>query len=368
MTRIGSLFSGYGGTDMAVRDAFGGGEVVWHSDIKPAACTLLAHRHPDVPNLGDMTAIDYRAVQPIDVLAASWPCQPHSLAGKRLGEKDHRALWPEVARAIESLRPTIFFGENVASITGKGELRRVVRSLADLRYVGAWRCFRASDVGACHRRDRCFVVAVDPAADADGRGLPQHPQRHSPADPGGAVQLGQDAVRRGARGEDRLTLLPTPHQNMTTGAGTSGRDGGLNLQTAVTLLPTPKATDGPKGGPGMRGSSGDLALPSAVQPANFGVYAEAVTRHEQVLGRPAPEPTQISPRNGKPQLGARFVEWMMMLPEGWVTDVPGLVDHPRKSERNAMLSLLGDGVVPAQGAAAFRFLLDHLATRIEAAA
>ena len=116
----------------------------------------------------------------------------------------------------------------------------------------------------------------------------------------------------------------------------------------------------------MRGSSGDLFLPSAVQSINFGQYAEAVAHHEQVLGRPAPEPTQLSLKNGNPQLSARFVEWMMMLPEGWVTDVPNLVDSPRKSERNVMLSLLGDGVVPAQGAAAFRFLLDHLGQRLAA--
>jgi DNA (cytosine-5)-methyltransferase 1 len=55
-----------------------------------------------------------------------------------------------------------------------------------------------------------------------------------------------------------------------------------------------------------------------------------------------------------------------MLPDGWVTDVPGLVDSPRKSVRNAQLSLLGDGVVPAQGAAAFRFLLGHLSQRFPA--
>jgi hypothetical protein len=55
-----------------------------------------------------------------------------------------------------------------------------------------------------------------------------------------------------------------------------------------------------------------------------------------------------------------------MLPEGWVTDVPNLVDSPRKSARNAALSLLGDGVVPPQAATAFAFLLNHLADRFAA--
>lgn len=63
----------------------------------------------------------------------------------------------------------------------------------------------------------------------------------------------------------RALVLPAPTASMTTGAGTSGRDGGPNLQTAVDLLPTPRATDGTNGGPNQRGSSGDLMLPSAVQ-------------------------------------------------------------------------------------------------------
>lgn len=331
-----SYCSGYTGLEMAVRAVIGDFAVISHSDIKPAAAALLAHRYPDIPNLGDMRQTDYSGLDRADLMIGSWPCQPHSAAGKRLGEADPRDLWPEFERAIDATRPTVFFGENVARIAGNGELRRVVRSLAERGYVGAWRVFRASDVEACHERKRCFVVAVDPATDADGWGLAEHTQRNrAPLTRPGAPPRGQNALRRGVRERDRLTLLPTP-----------------------------KATDGPKGGPGMRGSSGDLALPSAVQPANFGEYTEAIRRHELTFGRPAPKPTQISTRNGKPQLSSRFVEWMMMLPEGWVCDVPGLVDSPRRSERNAQLSLLGDGVVPAQGAAAFRFLLEHLTQRL----
>src|SRR5574343_1805328 len=59
-------------------------------------------------------------------------------------------------------------------------------------------------------------------------------------------------------------LLPTPRTSDTNGAGVHG-DGGMDLRTAVTLLPAPRATDGTKGGPNQRGSSGDLMLPSAVQ-------------------------------------------------------------------------------------------------------
>ena len=56
--RVGSLFTGYGGLDMAV-----GGDLAWYAEIEPAACQVLAHHHPDVPNLGDITQIDWEEVQ-----------------------------------------------------------------------------------------------------------------------------------------------------------------------------------------------------------------------------------------------------------------------------------------------------------------
>ena len=60
--RIGSLFSGAGGLDRAVEAVFGG-HTVWHSEIDKAASKVLAYRWPDVPNLGDITQIDWNAVK-----------------------------------------------------------------------------------------------------------------------------------------------------------------------------------------------------------------------------------------------------------------------------------------------------------------
>ena len=80
----------------------------------------------------------------------------------------------------------------------------------------------------------------------------------------------------------------------------------------------------------------------------FGQYAEPIARHEQALGRPAPAPIEPG-RNGAPRLAPRFVEWMMMLPNGWVTGVPGLT-------RSQQLRMLGNGVVPAQAEAALAWL------------
>jgi DNA (cytosine-5)-methyltransferase 1 len=81
--RIGSLFSGAGGLDMGVEAAFGG-KVVWHSEIDPAASKVLAYRFPGVPNLGDITKIDWDALRSeggdanesladIDILCGGFP-------------------------------------------------------------------------------------------------------------------------------------------------------------------------------------------------------------------------------------------------------------------------------------------------------
>jgi DNA (cytosine-5)-methyltransferase 1 len=74
-----------------------------------------------------------------------------------------------------------------------------------------------------------------------------------------------------------------------------------------------------------------------------------------VLGRLAPPPTELSVK-GAHRLSARAVEWLMGLPAGWVTDVPGL-------GRNEQLKALGNGVVSQQCAAALRILLAPVHTR-----
>lgn len=147
-----------------------------------------------------------------------------------------------------------------------------------------------------------------------------------------------------------VALLPTP--SAADGSGGPGvsdkRLGGLNLRTAVTLLPTPRATDGTNGGPGQRGSSGDLAMPSACQPQHWGKYAEAVALWERVTGIPAPAPTVPGP-NGGVRLNPELPEWMMGLRPGLLTE---------RMSRNDALKAAGNGVVPLQAAAAWKVLTE----------
>lgn len=144
-------------------------------------------------------------------------------------------------------------------------------------------------------------------------------------------------------------LLPTPTASISTGPGSGGRDGGLNLQTQVDrLMQTPSAADA-LGGHLNRGGarSGELLLKGQMREAgpagNFGPYRAAVERWAVVLGRPAPPPVNAG------RLNPRFVEWMMGLPEGHVTDLPNIPN-------SAALKALGNGVVPQQAALALTLL------------
>jgi DNA (cytosine-5)-methyltransferase 1 len=457
--KLGSLCSGYGGLDMAVETVFDA-STAWVSDIDKGACKILAHRYPDVPNIGDMTAVDWSAVEPVDVLCGGTPCQDLSAAGKRAGmsEGTRSNLWVAMREAVATIRPTYVVWENVrgaysaaadsavepcTGCVGDGSgvslraLGRVLGDLSDLGYDTSWHGLRAADVGAPHGRFRIFVVATDTSSDGwnQGRSEPAGQLRRPDAAERGAAATDADREgrsglgwqhperrdadgRRGADGPrpapEPTTLLPSPRTSDTNGAGRHG-DGGLDLRTAVALLgtprasewkgcgphgskshthrldrdyldaqvieleaqllptpaardhkgralyreggpaltdallllPTPRAGDGTKGGPNQSGSSGDLMLPSAVQPNRWGKYAEAVARWE-TLTRPAPAPTEPG-RNG-PRLATAFSEWMMGLPAGWVTDVPGIT-------RNDALRALGNGVVPQQAEAALATML-----------
>jgi DNA (cytosine-5)-methyltransferase 1 len=84
--------------------------------------------------------------------------------------------------------------------------------------------------------------------------------------------------------------------------------------------------------------------------ADFGPYAEAIARWEPIVGRPAPEPV-----DSKGRLNPVFVEWMMGLPDGWVSS--------RLEARTRALKVLGNGVVPQQAAAAVRILIDQLGNK-----
>lgn len=103
------------------------------------------------------------------VWTGSCPCQPFSAAGKRKGFADDRHLWPEFKRLIAQRRPSIVFGEQVASAA---EWLRLVRSdLEALEYAVGAMPIEAASAGADHLRDRYWFVAHAHDARRQGRQL-----------------------------------------------------------------------------------------------------------------------------------------------------------------------------------------------------
>lgn len=365
MTTIGSLFTGYGGLDMGVAMAVDpDARVAWTSDVEPGPCKLAAVRWPDTPNLGDITQINWVDVEPVDIICGGSPCQDLSLAGKRAGMASgtRSGLWESMAAAVETIRPRLVVWENVLgalsaraySPVGQepgmlgnestGPLvraaGRVVGDLASLGYSCAWRVVRASDVGAPHQRARFFLIGY-PDGEPWGVRRPARPRKAQ-----GGWPFSESA------GSGVGALMPTPTASDHK-AGNHQDGTGHSLTQAVQLLPTPSASDAVFGLPRTSGRPPEKStkLATRLEYTDYGDYAAAIARWEKVTGRAAPPPTTPPRREGgKLQLSARFVEWMMGLPDGHVTG-PDLA-LPREHQ----LRLLGNGVVPQQAALAVRQL------------
>jgi DNA (cytosine-5)-methyltransferase 1 len=361
--KIGSLFTGYGGLDSAARAVFGG-ELAWVCDNHPSAVKLLQHRHPDVPNLGDITAVDWEQVELVDLLAAGFPCTDISNAGERAGiEGTHSGLWSHVVDAIRVLRPRHVVLENVSALLVRG-LDRVVADLAALGYDLRWTCLRAADIGAPHRRDRWFGLAVPSVARGATPNSAGNGWDEGRAQSAGIVR-GSDVAVGGAPAAD--TGCDPRQEDDQDRASPTGRGGepaaNTNVRRRGEVEPElrwrqPDADrcvvadadcDGVREQSVAECWSGSEAVAVQSGPdVDWGQFEPAIRRWESILGRTAPEPTVLG-RNGGPVLSPWFVEWLMGLPAGWVTDVPGL-------SRSQMLRLLGNGVVPQQGIAALRWL------------
>lgn len=163
--KIGSMFSGYGGLDLAVEAAFPGAEPAWFCEWEDAPARILAHHWPGVPNYRDVTAVDWETVEPVDIITGGYPCQPFSASGRRKGTDDERHLWPHVREAVRVLRPRYVILENVAGHRSLG-FDRVLGDMAEDGLDVRWTSVRASDIGAPHHRDRVFILATP----ADARG------------------------------------------------------------------------------------------------------------------------------------------------------------------------------------------------------
>jgi DNA (cytosine-5)-methyltransferase 1 len=157
----GSLFSGIGGFDLAAE--WMGWENVFHCEWNPFGQKVLHHYWPNAISYNDITKTDFTLHRgTIDILTGGFPCQPYSMAGKRLGKEDERHLWPEMLRAIREIQPRWIVGENVLGLVNWSDglvFHEVQTDLEAEGYEVQPFVLPACAVNAAHRRDRVWFVA-----------------------------------------------------------------------------------------------------------------------------------------------------------------------------------------------------------------
>ena len=283
--RIGSLCTGYGGLEMGLRALFPGAVVSFMADNDPAVSVLLESRYPHY-NHGDLFEIRGADLPGADILAAGFPCQPFSVIGKQAGKSDKRFVFDEITRIISEMDPR------------PGML--VLENVPGLRTVDNGWVFHYV-IRALANLRYVGSYGVYRAAEI---GAP-HPRARLflvafTADAPGIIQRVQDA-----RGD-------------TSPAESEARE----------IL--------------ARGGISDS------ETSFWSPYGDTIHRWERICRRVAPFPVEPFP-GSLPRVSLRFVEWMMGIPEGWVTDLP------LKYEDRARI--LGNGVVPQQAEYAIRDLL-----------
>lgn len=158
-----SLFSGIEAASVAWGPL--GWEPMAFAEIEPFPCAVLQERFPNVPNLGDVSKVDWSCFiessgRP-DIIVGGSPCQSFSVAGKREGLEGASGLMWEYVRAVAECRPRWVVWENVpgALSSSHGEdFRCLLESLDQIGYRMAWRVLDAQFFGVAQRRRRVFLV------------------------------------------------------------------------------------------------------------------------------------------------------------------------------------------------------------------
>jgi DNA (cytosine-5)-methyltransferase 1 len=271
--RFGSVCSGIEAASVAWHPL--GWKAAWLSEIEPFPSAVLAHHYPDVPNLGDMTALPERIlsgeVEAPDLFCGGTPCQAFSVAGLRNSLDDARGnlslTFVGIANAIDHVRsvrrddPAIIFWENVPGVLSTkdnafgcflGALAGEVEALEPAggkwtnagcvsgpQRTVAWRVLDAQYFGVAQRRRRVFVVAsaradFDPTAvlfEFDGMRRDTAPSRQARQDTATGPASGLDVShtgtltagfgKLGAPEVDAYTAIPVISPCLDTQAGSN---------------------------------------------------------------------------------------------------------------------------------------------------
>ena len=159
---FGSICSGIEAASVALEPV--GFRAAWLAESAPFPSSVLAHRLPSVPNLGDITRIDTASLDRVDLIIGGTPCQSFSVAGLRQGLSDERgSVTLHFARIVRDLRPAWVLWENVPgalSSSGGRDFAALLGALAGCGYNLGWRVLDARGFGLPQRRRRLYLAGV----------------------------------------------------------------------------------------------------------------------------------------------------------------------------------------------------------------
>lgn len=297
--KIGSLFTGIGGLELGVFNTVASivpydNNIEWIAETDGNALKILEHStiFHGVPNLGDVTKIDWSTVPDVDCITGGTPCQDFSHLGTRKGlEGEKSSLLYTFIEAVKAKKPEYVLWENVPGALTKGAYDVLLGALNEAGYSTSPVIIPASSLGMPHRRRRIFVFAERTERSA----IPFNTQ---------LIEVKLDT---------RLRCLPTPNRPRMDGRKSPG------------YSKRPSLYD-------LKHWSEDEVRAS---------YGAAIGRWEQIFGREAPPLAKP-----KGVLNVEFIEWMMGFPRGWVTDADDV-------SRTAKLAALGNACTPRQASEAF---------------
>ena len=297
--KIGSLFTGIGGLELGVFNTVTSiapcdNNIEWIAETDGNVLKILEHLNMfhGVPNLGDVTKIDWSTVPDVDCITGGTPCQDFSHLGTRKGlEGEKSSLLYAFIEAVKAKKPEYVLWENVPGALTKGAYDVLLDMLNEADYSTSSVILPASSLGMPHTRSSLFVFA-----ERTKRGKTPFNARLINVKP-----------------DTRLRCFPTPNRSRMDG----GKSPGYSKRPSFYDL---------------KHWSEDEVRAS---------YGAAIERWEETLGREAPPLAKP-----KGTLNVEFIEWMMGFPKGWAADTDDV-------SRTAKLAALGNACTPQQASEAF---------------
>ena len=161
-------FSGIGGFSYAAERLVGGFETTQFVENNPYCQKILKKHWPNVPIHDDIKTYTAKSFQ-FDVLCGGFPCQDLSVGGQRQGitPETRSGLFFELVRLIRLVRPRYVLLENVAALLNFG-MDIVLRELSEAGYDAEWSVISAEQRGACHKRERIWIIAYPNSKQSSG--------------------------------------------------------------------------------------------------------------------------------------------------------------------------------------------------------